>query len=476
MGLYTHSTTTKPGEDSQSSVKTKSSPKTLTPVHSVSMTGTSNTSPVTPLNSTNSVVHPSVEKKGSALSEGQLTEKIKHLELELAKSESQRLDIQDQVQILEEKLKSAGSQSRLTDEATDLSETIHAKDQYIVKLEKDLKTLQTESTTMRLKLKRRIKALTNQLHEVRQEASINQMELKSEIAQCKEKLKSTGGQTSGTSTEESFKQDGSHSPSHSKVIVELSNQLSEQSERISTLETQVKEKDAFIQKLQAANGKPSRTSQVAFSKTIAVSNSNVKSSPNSEDVSFDRLHSSRGLRNGQTSTAATRESPLLVDDDDFNPEPSSRPQNSRMSTALSDSDSDWGADDVPALTRSAPARVRVKSAHMSQAKQSVTKETNALQGDDDSIMQYLHNSDIPARDSSTSESRTRPHKKSALRNHLEKRKNENQMSSLMGPSIAFANPGHELPSDTSCEPTPRYKDPSRLPGFSKLTVVQASNN
>ena len=66
----------------------------------------------------------------------------------MAKSESQRLDSADHLQILEEKLKS--HQDRETSEGQgdgDLSETIHAKDQIILKLEKQLNTVEVEAKT-----------------------------------------------------------------------------------------------------------------------------------------------------------------------------------------------------------------------------------------------------------------------------------------------------------------------------------------
>ena len=70
--------------------------------------------------------------------------------LQLANSESQRMDAQDQLQIFEAKVKSSVdfSSKKSDQETSDLTHTINAKDQLIVKLEKDLKVSQTEATQM----------------------------------------------------------------------------------------------------------------------------------------------------------------------------------------------------------------------------------------------------------------------------------------------------------------------------------------
>ena len=261
--------------------------------------------------------------------------------------------------------------------------------------------------------------------------------------------------------------------------------MSEQSEKIASLEAQLAHRDALIKSLQAANLESFGQSQEEF-----ISRAKSNATPAANSVSGDRLHSSRGSR--YSKSTAPPESPLPTNG--FDNDSSTRGLQSRMSTALSDSDSDWDMeDDLRPQTRSAPAKVRVKSA--ASTKKTYAKDPS-LQGDDDSsIMQYLSSSQrpslatVPVRDASTSEGKTHPHKKSALKHHLEKKKNDSQTNSLMGPSIAFASSGgkdhyHGPPSDTSCEPTPRYKDPdkvrfkdpSRLPGFSKLTVVNAGNH
>ena len=67
---------------------------------------------------------------------------------QLANSESLCLDAADQIQILEEKLASAHDNDTNTKgDCEDLSETVHAKDQLILKLQNEFKTCQSEANT-----------------------------------------------------------------------------------------------------------------------------------------------------------------------------------------------------------------------------------------------------------------------------------------------------------------------------------------
>ena len=72
---------------------------------------------------------------------------VKQLEKQLIESESQRLDLEDRVQSLEERLEYYNNQNALQEENT-CEETLHAKDQYIAKLEKEKADLEVESNKM----------------------------------------------------------------------------------------------------------------------------------------------------------------------------------------------------------------------------------------------------------------------------------------------------------------------------------------
>ncbi|GFN73756.1 Cap-gly domain-containing linker protein 1-like [Plakobranchus ocellatus] len=401
------------------------------------------------------------EKENSSSSNNRQIKKIHELELQLAKSESQKLDLLQQVNGIKQSSlssKPASTLPPLEERGHFLHESETIKDQRIMKLEKDLQVTQKEAACMRQKLKKRIKALTNQLHEVRQEGSINQMELNAVISQQNELIESLKSDLKASPLKRG-NTDQDEDTGHSKIIVELSNQLSEQAEQIASLESKLSAKDKKIRELE----EKSKTLQpVAFDTTT---------------VSTDRLPSGRGKRSHKnmgnstvsrgsaqfnrhnpSSSVGTGEIPTVFE---------------RQSTALSDSDSDWELESVPSKVHSAPAGARIKSAVSGSS--SVTKEDLAdnVQGNDDSILDTKVNPG-KSRESDDNNpcSRTRPFKKSALKTHLEKKKNVNQTNALIGPSLAFAK-SKEPPSDTSCEPTPRCADRSHLPGFKSLHIVNS---
>ena len=69
---------------------------------------------------------------------------VGEVEKQLIESESQRLDLEDRVQALEERLDYYRNQDVIKEEKT-CDETLHAKDQYITKLEKEKSELELES-------------------------------------------------------------------------------------------------------------------------------------------------------------------------------------------------------------------------------------------------------------------------------------------------------------------------------------------
>ncbi|GFR98505.1 CAP-Gly domain-containing linker protein 1-like [Elysia marginata] len=402
---------------------------------------------------------------------GDQQKKIRELEIQLAKSESQKLDLVEQLNGLKQTdltRKPASVLPPLEEHGhLPLQETTFAKDQYIVKLEKDLQAAQKELATVRQKLKKRIRALTNQLHEARQEASINQMELKAEISQQKEQIEKFKGSKDGC-LPASTSADSTEESGHSKIIVELSNQLSEQADHITSLEAEIATKNRKIQELEE------------------VSKSLQTQTLSSTSTSTDRLPSGRGKRSHTNSldNAETRKTfqfsagisgqhskeavPAAFRSRDVSP------IFERQSTALSDSDSDWELDSIPSKVHSAPAGARVKSA-VSVSSSAANKNCAIdVQGNDDSLLNRGASLETRIEDNaSLSQRRIKTYKKSALKTHLEKKKNMNHTNALIGPSLAFAAQTKEPPSDTSCEPTPRCADRSQLPGFPNLHVINS---
>ncbi|KAK3788329.1 hypothetical protein RRG08_025060 [Elysia crispata] len=394
---------------------------------------------------------------------------MRDLEMQLAKSESQKLDLLEQLNGLKQTnlpKKSSGVLPPLEEHGhPPLQETSFAKDQYIGKLEKDLHTAQKELACVRQKLKKRIRVLTNQLHEVRQEASINQMELKAEISQQKEQIEKLKGSKEVFSSG-SASADCTEASGQSKIIVELSNQLSEQADHILSLQTELEMKKQKIQEFEA--------SQTLHTKVDDASS-----------ISTDRLPSGRGKRSHKNDldSSSTKRFPKFSSEvpDHHRPAVPTAFQShdispilERQSTALSDSDSDWELDAIPSKVHSAPAGARIKSAVSVHS--SVANKDGAIdmQGNDDSILSSIASSKRRDEDNvSTSNRRTKSYKKSALKTHLERKKNVNQTNALIGPSLAFAAKSKEPPSDTSCEPTPRCTDRSHLPGFASLHVINS---
>ncbi|CAG5116545.1 unnamed protein product [Candidula unifasciata] len=192
----------------------------------------------------------------------ELHRKIHELELALAVSDSQRLDLQDQLQALEERASKKTDKNAPTppDTSRALYETLNAKDQHIKQLETELKNAQTDFQKKTNKLKKHIRALTKQIFELRHEALISQMELKTQPFESSENQKSKTT-SSGEIKEISVLRPES-SIGHTKIIIELSSQISEQGEQIASLKTEVSEKNQRIEHLEAVVREMRKTSAV----------------------------------------------------------------------------------------------------------------------------------------------------------------------------------------------------------------------
>ncbi|KAL8580000.1 hypothetical protein ACOMHN_015866 [Nucella lapillus] len=313
--------------------------------------------------------------------------------VKLNESESEKLDLQDRIQALEERLQEVtsaatvalssrdggsktGVGSRETT-ASDLQETLHAKDLYIQQMEGQLVAAEDKSKKGKIRLRKKIKNLTAQLNEAKQESSIAQLELKERNKDLQEQLvhSTEGGMTAMASRIQ--EEDEGDKDSKMKVILDLSAEVFEQSHQIQTLDRRLKEKDKEIERLKGECSRtPKQTVQPIHSEH---SNPSVRSQPGRSSFS-QQGSNSRHMR--FTCPSSHSGVPPVETVKDYNTPQGIRPISKigprhgpgapyrieeelmlqRQSTALSDSDSDWEMDATLSKIHSAPARVRVKSA------------------------------------------------------------------------------------------------------------------
>ncbi|XP_076444083.1 uncharacterized protein LOC143282357 [Babylonia areolata] len=449
-----------------------------------------------------------------ALPPSDLELKVTQLQKELNESESQKLDLQDRIQALEERLQEAvsaaaaggeaaaqagedppGDEGRAPDDggaappsATHLQQTLGAKDSYILQMERQSAAAEEEWKKTRARLKRKIKTLTAQLSEARQESSIAQLELKERNADLQEQLLHSGqGDTSVTAKKKVAEDDSGNDP-RMKVILDLSAEVSEQSGRIAVLERTVREKDKEIEQLkrEASRHTPRQSMQpvVVHSDSGAqqpvrpqtLNQAPVRSSllpqlgPNPRHVVLTGPSGPRGVAPVEETTVtdyySSRQGGVRPTS---KPGPRPRPSPAqpleprlslhRQSTALSDSDSDWEVETPSSKIHSAPARVRVKSAARAaedrpSTQRDVVDDKWSIATDDND----LNTTTTTA--TTTTESRlsgAKQKRRSALKTRLERERNE-RAKGLMGPTLAFAAPACDQLSDVSSTPTPRPAD------------------
>ncbi|OWF48423.1 myosin-2 heavy chain, non muscle-like [Mizuhopecten yessoensis] len=176
--------------------------------------------------------------------------RILELEKQSAETESENLDLQDRVQGLECQLDQAARLQTVQEleEPEDLTETLKAKDMSIANAEKEKKALQTELTKMKNRYRKRIKTLMSQVSEAKQEQSIQMFELRDEISRLREENRKVREKSNSASSKTSVEEEP---PGGNKmmIVVELSNQVSEQEDTINKLERENKEKQLIIDKL-----------------------------------------------------------------------------------------------------------------------------------------------------------------------------------------------------------------------------------
>ncbi|XP_049729208.1 coiled-coil domain-containing protein 192 isoform X1 [Elephas maximus indicus] len=177
-------------------------------------------------------------------------EKAKALSEQLAASEGTRSKLLEQVSQLEEKLEAADHKEG---SGEPYEEIVLAKNQCIEKLQAEVKASQEQLIAHKLKHKRKVKKLQTDLATAKQEAAITVLELNEKIkALCEGKP----APREDNSPEESC---GGLPPVEEddrkiNLIMELSAQVSLQTEKISQLEEVLEEKERKIQQLEAEQG------------------------------------------------------------------------------------------------------------------------------------------------------------------------------------------------------------------------------
>ncbi|KAM8941394.1 coiled-coil domain-containing protein 192 isoform 5-T5 [Lycaon pictus] len=177
-------------------------------------------------------------------------EKAKSLSEQLAASEGTKSKLLEQVSWLEGKLQALDHKE---DSGESYQKIVLAKDQHIEKLQAELKTSQEQLTAHKLKHKRKLKKLQTDLATAKQEAAITVLELNEKIRTlCEGKP----APREDNSREESY---GSLPPVEESdrklnLIIELSTQVSLQTEKITQLEEVLEEKERKIQQLEAEQG------------------------------------------------------------------------------------------------------------------------------------------------------------------------------------------------------------------------------
>ncbi|XP_047584948.1 coiled-coil domain-containing protein 192 isoform X2 [Lutra lutra] len=176
-------------------------------------------------------------------------EKAKSLSEQLAASEGTKAKLLEQVSWLEEKLETL---THKEDSGEPYEKMVLAKDQCIEKLQAEVKASQEQLTAHKLKHKRKLKKLQTDLATAKQEAAITVLELNEKIRTLCEgkpaprdnaREESCGGLPPVEEGDRKI-----------NLIMELSTQVSLQTEKITQLEDVLEEKERKIQQLEAERG------------------------------------------------------------------------------------------------------------------------------------------------------------------------------------------------------------------------------
>ncbi|XP_022444413.1 coiled-coil domain-containing protein 192 [Delphinapterus leucas] len=174
-------------------------------------------------------------------------EKAKVLSEQLSASEGTKSKLLEQVSWLEKKLEALG---RKEDSGEPYEKMVLAKDQCIEKLQAEVKASQEQLVAYKLKHKRKLEKLQTDLATAKQEAAITVLELNEKI---KTLCEGKPAPREDSSLEEGC---GGLLPVEEgdrkiNLIVELSTQVSHQTEKITQLEEILEEKERKIQQLEA---------------------------------------------------------------------------------------------------------------------------------------------------------------------------------------------------------------------------------
>ncbi|XP_072050642.1 uncharacterized protein [Amphiura filiformis] len=301
-------------------------------------------------------------------------EKAILLEAQLAEVEGKNFELTDRVSDLEQQLEALqtndgqSNQGGEYDEIAHLDQQLESKEQTIMKLEEQVKALEADIKKMRSKFKKRLKAAQMETAEVRQESALKVYSLKDEIKKLEEESTKLIARLDRASSATRSRQGSAGIPNvkvqqeeddkleqwedgRTKLIVELSNQVSAQEETISDLQKQLDETEAALKELKTPSGRTSRPASGKSRNSSAKSGrtQNQKSywgysgddpsmtdqpvndlkwspkSPDDDDDVLDRL-SSRDY--GRKSSAGSQRG--VIDDQEMNDISSSKP-NQRLS-------------------------------------------------------------------------------------------------------------------------------------------------
>ncbi|XP_038070999.1 periplakin-like [Patiria miniata] len=258
------------------------------------------------------------------------------LEQQMAEVEGTNFELLDRVSELEQQLEESKDQTS-PDAEREFSQMLLEKDQIVEKQEQQIKSLEEDLAKMRIKLKKRLRAAQTKLAEAKQEAGLKVYSLKDQLtslqeenAKLTERLDRAHQVSSARSrqcgavpatpidriTEDTpTEDDGDWEDGRTKVILEISSQLSAQEQRISELEEAVREREQTIQTLRAqlkAHPRPPSGSQknqsAAFRSRSAEKRSELPVGDSSKETASDEdgCHQS-SVRRQRTSSSSRRE-------------------------------------------------------------------------------------------------------------------------------------------------------------------------
>ncbi|XP_002733727.1 uncharacterized protein LOC100371255 [Saccoglossus kowalevskii] len=187
-------------------------------------------------------------------------EKAKTVEEQMAEVEGENFELIDKVAALGDEIEVL----RRDANQDDFTGTVMAKDQSIEKLEKENKDLQVDLKKLRLKAKKRIKSIQTELAETKQESSLKIYSLKQDISRIEEenaKLTQRLDRACSASKSRQFSSEKKDDEpewedSRTKLILELSNQVSTLDDKINQLEDELEAKEKIIQELQKLHLRP----------------------------------------------------------------------------------------------------------------------------------------------------------------------------------------------------------------------------